>query len=196
MQHAEKLGLPILGTYKDEAVSGGDGVEERPGLKDLIAASRANPNAITLVYSVSRLARSQRLLWTLLDDRQDGFGLRLVSCTEPFDVTTASGRAFLGMVAIFSQLEREMASERTALAYEQKKVRGDRVGAKNSLELGGIDVMKQIQGMWKDNGGTLTIRGIVEKLNSDNIPTVTGRGKWQFAVVQKILKTKLPKDGE
>ena len=67
-------------------------LEDRPGLAALIERAKAMPNAIVVVYSVSRLARRQRLLWKLLDDR-DGFGLPVVSATEPFDAASPMGKS-------------------------------------------------------------------------------------------------------
>src|SRR5580700_2761934 len=71
--HAERMGWPVVAVLRDEGVSGRDGVDDRPGLLATIDAVKANPGAVVVVYSVSRLARRQRLLWNLLDDRE-GYG--------------------------------------------------------------------------------------------------------------------------
>jgi hypothetical protein len=52
--HAERMGWPVLAVHKDEGVSGRDGVEDRAGLQAAIAAVKANPGAVVVVYSVSR----------------------------------------------------------------------------------------------------------------------------------------------
>ncbi len=196
--HAAKLGLEVAGTFKDEALSGGDGVADRPGLAALIAASKANPGAITIVYSVSRLARSQLLLWRLVDDREDGFGLSISSASEPFDCTTATGRAFLGMVAIFSQLELEMAGERTKVALAAVKARGVKLGAKSMTERD-PELVRKVGDMYAttDDKGkrVFSHKSLAEELNRLGIPAVRG-GKWWSKTVQALLvqAKKLPNE--
>jgi len=51
-----------------------------------------------------------------------------VSVTEAFDSTTAAGTAFLGMIGVFAQLERDLVSERTREALIHKKTKGEWVG--------------------------------------------------------------------
>lgn len=43
-----------------------------------------------------------------------------MSCKENFDISTAMGRAMLGIVAVFGQLERDLTSERTIAALGER----------------------------------------------------------------------------
>jgi DNA invertase Pin-like site-specific DNA recombinase len=126
--HAARLGMRVLAVHRDEGLSGKDAVEDRPGLAAAIADVQAHPGAVLVAYSVSRVARRQRVLWSILDDR-DGLGIPLSSATEAFDTSTPMGRAMLGMVAVWSQLEADMVSERTKDALAALKARGVRLGA-------------------------------------------------------------------
>jgi site-specific DNA recombinase len=133
-EHALRLGLEVEFVFKDEFISGKDGVEHRPGLANLLKASRANTSAVVIVYSVSRLARRQSLLWHLLDE-QTGEGLSISSATEPFDTSTPMGRAMLGMIGVWAQLEADMVSERTRDALAVVKSNGTKLGHKTLEQL-------------------------------------------------------------
>jgi site-specific DNA recombinase len=101
---------------------------DRPGMAKLIEDCGHRAGDVVIVYKVDRLTRKQKDLWYLLEDVFDRFGVGFISTTEPFDTTTATGKAFLGMLGVFAQLERDMISERTAEALREKKRQGEWVG--------------------------------------------------------------------
>ena len=101
---------------------------ERPGMVELIKGCKHKRADIVIVYKVDRLTRKQKDLWHLLEDVFDKNEVGLVSVTEPFDTTAAIGKAFLGMIGVFAQLERDMISERTVEALREKKRQREWVG--------------------------------------------------------------------
>jgi DNA invertase Pin-like site-specific DNA recombinase len=185
--HAERMGWPVLAVHKDEGVSGRDGVEDRAGLQAAIAAVKANPGAVVVVYSVSRLARRQRLLWNLLDDRE-GYGLPVSSATEAFDTATPTGRAMLGMIATFAQLEADMVSERTRDALAEVKAQGTRLGAPDMVRLGAGESVRLAQELYAS--GAFSHRTLAEELNRRGVPTAKG-GKWWPKTVRAALLSRL-----
>lgn len=186
--HAERMGLDVIEVFSDEGISGKDGIEHRPGLAKLLKKARATPNCVVVVYSISRLARRQRLLWHLLDDR-DGEGLAVSSATEPFDTSTPMGRAMLGMLAVWSQLEADMVSERTKDALAEIKAQGRRLGQKPASELA-PETVKLVKSLYAT--GRYSQRDLVDELNRRGIPTPRGLGPWGLDSVQRVLKAKLP----
>lgn len=124
--HAARLGLAVIEVHRDEGISGKDGLADRPGLAAAVEACRRE-DAVLVAYSVSRVARRQRLLWDLLDP-EGPCRLRLASATEPFDTSTPMGRAMLGMIGVWSQLEADMVSARTRDALAYAKSQGVRLG--------------------------------------------------------------------
>ncbi len=182
-EHCARLGIPITAVHKDEAVSGKDGLEKRPGLRQVIADVQATPGSVVVVYSLSRLGRSQRLIWTLLDDRGD-YALPLSSATEPFETTTPMGRAMLGMLGVWAQLESDLVSERTKDALKAVAARGVKIGAPSMVRKG-VDV-KLIRELYAT--GKYTYRSLVEELNARGVKTARG-GKWWLTSVQKALTT-------
>jgi len=126
VRHAERIGLPVLAVFRDGGISGKEELAHRPGLAAAVAAC-GEQKAVLVSYSVSRIVRRQRLLWNLLDP--DGeVGLRISSATEPFDTSTPMGRAILGMIGVWSQLESDMVSQRTRDALAYVRSQGKRLG--------------------------------------------------------------------
>lgn len=182
--HAQRMGWEVLEIFADEGISGKDGVENRPGLKALIAKAKET-GAVVVVYSVSRLARRQRLLYQLLDER-DGEGLSISSATEAFDTTTPTGRAMLGMIAVFAQLEADMVSERTRDALAEVKAQGKKLGQRPMAELA-PDTVNLVKTMYKT--GNYSHRSLAEELNRQGVPTATGKGKWWPRNVEIAIKS-------
>jgi len=67
-------------------------------------------------------------LWYLLESVFEPHRIGFKSITEPFDTTTPSGRAFLGMLSVFAQLERDQTRERIRDALGHKKLKGEWIG--------------------------------------------------------------------
>lgn len=119
-------GWHLLDVIKDAGYSGKN--LNRPGAKKLIDACRHGEVDAVVVYKVDRLTRKQRDLWHLLEEVFEANRVGFVSVTEAFDTTTAAGKAFLGMLGVFAQLERDLISERTREALKQKKTKREWVG--------------------------------------------------------------------
>jgi DNA invertase Pin-like site-specific DNA recombinase len=186
--HAERMGWPVAEVFRDEGVSGKDGLENRPGLVALIERAQHTPGAIVVVYSVSRLARRQRLLYELLDDR-NGYGLAVSSATEAFDTSTPTGRAMLGMIAVFAALESDMVSERTRDALAEVRAQGRKLGAPSMVELGAGDAVRLAQELYAT--GRFTHRTLADEMNRRGVATAKG-GKWWPKTVRTALLAEVP----
>jgi DNA invertase Pin-like site-specific DNA recombinase len=80
-----------------------------------------------VVYSLSRLARSVRDTLAI-GDRLDRAGADLVSLSESIDTTTAAGKMIFRMLAVLSEFERDLVSERTSMALAHKRANGEHTG--------------------------------------------------------------------
>ncbi len=85
----------------------GSGAKERPGRKSLLMAARRREIDVIVVWRLDRWGRSVADLMTTLRELLD-LGVGFVSLTEALDLTTPSGRAMAGMLAIFAEFEREI----------------------------------------------------------------------------------------
>jgi len=194
-EHAERLGLPILSVHTDEGMSGQDGIEARPGLWAAIEAVQRHRGSVLIAYSLSRLARRQRLVWHILDDRE-GLGIPFSSATEAFDTASSMGRAMLGMLATWAQLESDLASERTRDALDAVRDRGTKLGAPNMVESTDeegnrfIDpakarIVRRVQSLYAT--GKYSHRTLADYLNDKGVPTTSGDGQWWPKTVRTAL---------
>jgi site-specific DNA recombinase len=96
--------------YDDGGYTGAN--MERPGLKRLLADSKAGRVDCVVVYKVDRLSRSIRDFAKIMEIFEN-HGTTFVSVTQQFNTTTSLGRLTLNILLSFAQFEREIISERT-----------------------------------------------------------------------------------
>jgi site-specific DNA recombinase len=100
----------LLKTYVDGGYSGGN--TDRPALQQMLAAIRETQIDAVVVYKLDRLSRSQKDTLTLIEDEFLSHGTDFVSINENFDTSTPFGRAMIGILSVFAQLEKDQITER------------------------------------------------------------------------------------
>jgi site-specific DNA recombinase len=103
----------IVKIYTDAGHSGAN--TDRPALQQMIEDLKAGKIDKVLVYKLDRLSRSQKDTLELIEDVFLPNNTDFESMTEKLDTSTPQGRLFLGILAAFAQLEREMISERMSM---------------------------------------------------------------------------------
>lgn len=103
-------GWTLLQTYVDGGYSGGN--TDRPALQEMLSAIRENKIDAVVVYKLDRLSRSQKDTLTLIEDELLAHGTDFVSINENFDTSTPFGRAMIGILSVFAQLEKDQITER------------------------------------------------------------------------------------
>ncbi len=96
---------------------------DRPQMQRLIEAVRAGQVSQVVVYKLDRLSRSQKDTLFLIEDVFNPAGVGFTSMNENLDTGTPMGRAMLGIMSAFAQLERETIRERTRMGMRER-VRG------------------------------------------------------------------------
>jgi site-specific DNA recombinase len=96
----------------------------RPALKRMIRHIEEKKLDVVLVYKLDRLGRKQLDVLHLLEEVFEKNGVAFKSATEPFDTSTPLGKAMLGILAVFAQLERDMIVERTTAGRRQRLSQG------------------------------------------------------------------------
>jgi site-specific DNA recombinase len=183
-EHAARKGYEVVAELSDPAFTGKDVIGRRPGLQKVIELAAKNPDVVVVIYALSRLSRRQSLTWKLLDDRGE-YQLQVESATEPFDTSTSMGRAMLGMLAVWSQLEADMCSERTSAALEARRARGHRLGAR-PLSLEHPETVQLVQTLYADGRGGFTHRSLADELNRRGVQTKRGK-RWHATQVRRTL---------
>lgn len=108
--YAEAQGWKVHACYLDGGYSGA--TLDRPGMQSLIRDVEAGRAQKVVTYKLDRLSRSQKDTLYLIEDVFEAHGVAYVSMTESFDSGTPLGRAMLGILSTFAQLERSQIAER------------------------------------------------------------------------------------
>jgi putative DNA-invertase from lambdoid prophage Rac len=101
----------------------GSGAKDRPGRESLLKAARRREIDVIVVWRLDRWGRSVADLMATLGEMTE-LGVGFVSLTEALDLTTPTGRAMAGMLAIFAEFEREILRERVRAGIAQARKEG------------------------------------------------------------------------
>ena len=113
--YCKAMGWKVAKVYTDAGYTGAN--MNRPALSDLVEGANRHLFDAVVVFKLDRLSRSQKDTLTLIE----GFlahDVAFVSMTENFDTSTPFGRATIGILSCFAQLEREQIKERCSLGRE------------------------------------------------------------------------------
>lgn len=108
--------------YMDDGYSGSS--LDRPGIQRLIADIGAGEVTHVIVVKLDRLSRSQKDTLHLIEDIMIPANVTFISIMESFNTDTAFGRAMVGILSVFAQLERENIFERTRGGMQKRVEKG------------------------------------------------------------------------
>lgn len=97
---------------------------ERPAMQRLIGDVKQGLIFAVVVYKLDRLSRSQKDTLYLIEDVFNPAGAAFTSLNENLDTATPMGRAMLGIMSAFAQLERETIRERTRMGMKERVKEG------------------------------------------------------------------------
>ena len=112
----------LVDMFVDAGISGA-AMGNREGLQAALDA--VGKNVALVAYSMSRLSRSTKDMLEIADQLERR-GADLVSLTEKIDTTSAAGKMVFRMLAVLSEFERDLVSERTKAALAHKKANGEK----------------------------------------------------------------------
>lgn len=121
-KYAEAHDWIIKNIYSDPGFSGSS--LDRPSIQRLIEDVKAGQINKVVVYKLDRLSRSQKDTLYLIEDIFLANNVDFVSMTENFDTGTPLGRAMIGILSVFAQLEREQIKERMGMGREGRAKSG------------------------------------------------------------------------
>jgi DNA invertase Pin-like site-specific DNA recombinase len=119
----------------------GSGAKHRPGRESLLKAARRRELDVIVVWRLDRWGRSVADLMATLRELTD-LGVGFVSLTEALDLTTPSGRAMAGMLAIFAEFEREILRERVRAGVARARREGRPHGRPRTASLKADEVLR------------------------------------------------------
>ena len=136
-EYAVRRGWQITAEIKEI----GSGALLRPKREELLAAVRRREVDAILVWRLDRWGRSLPDLVITLKELAE-LGIGFVSLTEAFDMTTPTGRALAGMLAVFAEFEREILRERVRAGLAHARQSGRRLGRPMTAGLHSAEIRK------------------------------------------------------
>ena len=194
----------LVAKYIDPGHSGAK--LDRPGLQSMIKDIESNKLDIVLVYKLDRLSRSQKHTLYLIEDVFLKNSVNFVSMSESFDTTSSFGRAMIGILSVFAQLERDTITERLTMGRVERAKTGLYHGGGNFIPLGYdyVDkmlivnefeamVVKEIYDLYLQKKG---VRQIVMELHDKYPEHVTTRTKIKGVLSNPLYIGKVTFAGE
>jgi DNA invertase Pin-like site-specific DNA recombinase len=186
---AAAKGVAVVAEFADEGVSGGKGIDERPGLAAAVEMVSSR-QAETLVS-----ARMDRLSRALIDTaelirRAEKEGWSLAFCDMNIDMGDPTGRYLAHNLASANEHMRGIIGTRTRAALALKREQGIRLGRPSNLPQPVIDQIAA----WRRGGWTF--QQIADALNGQRVPTSRGGACWRPSSVRAVAVSQdaLPED--
>ena len=125
-KYCDAMKWHVFRVYTDAGFSGSN--TDRPALQQMIADAARGRIQKVIVYKLDRLSRSQKDTLALIEDSFIAHGVDFISMSENFDTSTPFGRAMVGILAVFAQLEREQIKERMTMGRLARAKKGGFMG--------------------------------------------------------------------
>ena len=185
--------LELVSIVKDEGLSAKN-LSGRPQAQAMLKQAIRQKRGI-VVYKLDRMFRNTVDALTTIQ-QLDKAGVTFHSINEKLDTSSAMGKFFTTMLAALAELERNVVSERTRDALQNKKAQGLRIGTVpfgysladdsaslilNPAEQGLLSEMKRL----RKRG--MSFQKIAARLNSNGFQTRNG-GSFHRQSIHKILK--------
>jgi putative DNA-invertase from lambdoid prophage Rac len=119
----------------------GSGAAHRHAREQLIEAARRREIDVVLVWRLDRWGRSVTDLLVTLQELEH-LGVGFVSLTEALDLTTPSGRAMAGLLAIFAEFESDILRDRVRAGLAHARQNGKQLGRPMTAGLQAAEIRK------------------------------------------------------
>jgi len=187
--------------YSDKGWSGKN--INRPQFTQLLADVECGKITKIVVYKLDRISRSLHDFSNLIELFRK-YNVEFASTVETFDTSTAMGRAMLGIIMVFAELERENILLRVKDNYYARAEKGMFLGGppiygfdKIPTETCGVktsvlvpnEKMEIVQYMYKAySEGNTSLGDIVRELNAKGITSPNGT-PWDSCKISRLLRS-------
>jgi site-specific DNA recombinase len=107
--YCNRMGYEIVKNYEDVC----SGMKDtRPQLDEMLQDMRERKFEGIVVYKLDRIGRSMQHLLQLFQEFKNN-NIKFISVTQNINTDTSDGKAFLRMMMVFAEFERDLITERT-----------------------------------------------------------------------------------
>lgn len=196
-KYCEAKGWIIYKIYNDGGYSGSN--LNRPSMKKLIDdANNKNIDGV-MVLKLDRLSRSQKDTLYLIEDVFQKNDVAFISVNENFDTSSPFGKACIGMMAVFAQLERDTITYRMSMGRNARGKAGKFTGNGNPPTgydyVDGELIVNEYEAMQVREVFKLFLEGMPVYTICDimqNKYTTKKGGNWVYPTsINRVLKSKI-----
>ncbi len=123
----QQRGWQLAETYIDHGISGAKGRDKRPAFDRMCRDAARGKLDIVAAWSIDRLGRSLNHVAAFMAELLEQ-NVALYLHQQNVDGTTSSGKAMLGMAAVFAEFERSVTIERINAGLARARSQGKRLG--------------------------------------------------------------------
>ncbi len=131
-QVASQRGWNVVEVFTDHGISGSKGRKKRPAFDRMCKAASDGKIDIIMVWAIDRLGRSLANVATCLAELREQ-NVAAFILQQNVDGTTSSGKAMLGMAAVFAEFERDMLRDRIHAGLARARAQGKKLGRPTSV---------------------------------------------------------------
>lgn len=188
----ESKGWRYVRTYEDNGYTGRN--TNRPGLQEMLKDVRNGEIEAIVIFKLDRLSRKQRDTLAIIEDDLLNNGVDLVSLNETLDTTTPWGRAMIGILSSFNQLESENIALRTKMGRYATAREGGYAGGKPPLGYravnGRLEIVPEeaeiVRKVFELRKQGKTLQGIADTLNKMGYRSKKGN-EFKHSAIQTIV---------
>lgn len=188
----ESKGWTYVRTYEDNGYSGR--TTDRPALQSMLSDILKGGIDAIVIYKLDRLSRKQRDTLSIIEEFLLKNNVDLVSLNETLDTTSPWGRAMIGVLSSFNQLESENIALRTTMGRYATAREGGYAGGKPPLGYKAVDGQlvivpeeaEIVRLVFDLRGKGETLQGITRELNNRGYRSKKGN-EFKHSAIQTIL---------
>lgn len=195
--------LDLLQVFREEGVSGGIELSERPQFKILQANLEGKKGTGIVITKLDRLSRSSKDFINFMADIKDKYDFYCIS--NDIDTSSPQGKFTMVLLSAIAELEKDMTSERVKEIIALKKSKGERTGTipfgKNLVvgtklleddedEQRTIMIAKDLRKQIRTKNGKskpMTYKEICEQLIKDGRKNKDGQVSWYPTQIRRML---------
>lgn len=190
--YIESRDWQYVGTYSDDGYTGRS--MKRPALERMFEDAKAGKVEVIVLFKLDRLSRSQRDTLYIIEEVLNKHNVCLASINESLDTTTPTGKAIIGVLSAFNQLESENIALRTAMGRYAKARDVGYAGGKPPLGYEAIEgnlvivphEAEIVRLVFALRAEGKTLKAITEELNRRGYRSKKGN-EFKHSAVQTIL---------
>jgi len=194
--YCELQGLQLMRIYRDEGISAGKPLVERPQGENMLEALKDGEAGHVVTLKLDRLFRDAvDCLQRSREWDATGVAMHLIDMGgQTVNTASATGRFMLTVMAGAAEMERNLIRERTRAAMQYKKERGDRLGASplgfSTAEPGATLMpvereLEPVRFILQRRAAGESYNLIADQLRELGLPTKRG-GRWYPATVRNV----------